>query len=339
MTNAADQGKSNKLSYISVVVMVLVLSVLAYQLLTKEKNVVIGIAGWNNNSQFNENIAGFKEGLADNGYVENKNTRFIIKYSETKAEQQRLDIQAFVDDKVDLIYTITTPGTLVAKEITEKIDPPTPVVFSVCTYPVESKLIASLDASENNLVGTRNYVPFSQQFFIFEQIVPGIKKIGVVHRQKEINSSVQVEEIKKLLTERGIELVVIAAVDLNDIRQQLEKNMESFDAIFSTCDTLTHNGGDEIIAELGIKYKKPTFACNKVGVLKGILVGNVADFKAIGRISGEKAALILNGSKPTWLKTESPRENYVVVNQNTARKLGINIPPSILNSAKEIVAQ
>ena len=74
-------------------------------------------------------------------------------------------------------------------------------------------------------------------------------------------------------------------------------------------------------------------------MLQGALVGNVADFYSVGRMSGEKAALILKGADPTWLGTESPREDYIMVNTKTAEKLGIPVPRDLLNLAKEVIAK
>lgn len=229
---------------------------------------------------------------------------------------------------------MTTFGTLTAMEVTKEI----PIVFSVVTYPVESNVIASLESSGNNVVGTRNYIPPSRQFFVFERIFPRIRRMAFVRRKGEPNSTIQYQEFEALLSQRGIALIDIAATDLEDIREKLLANIDEIDSIFSACDTLTHAGGEEIIVELSLAYRKPSFACNKEGILKGALAGNVGDFYRIGKISGEKAALILKGSLPTWLRTESPRDDYIIVNADTARKLGITIPDDIMRKAQEVVA-
>lgn len=306
---------------------------------TEEEIATIGIARWAGNPEFDRSVHGFKEGLAENGYVEGKNVRFIIRNPETDLDRQREIIESFIRTGVDLIFSLTTPGTLVAKELTNQMKDPIPVVFSICTYPVESNLIATLKSSNNNLVGTRNYVPFSQQFYAFERISPHTQSLAVVRRKGEPNSTSQFKEVKALLGERGIRVVDIAAVDLEDIRRQLEANIETVDAVFSTCDTLTHSGGDDIIAEQCIRYKKPSFACNKEGVLKGNLIGDIGDFNAIGKISGEKAALILKGAKPAWLTSESPRGNYIILNQKTATAIGLDVPQELLDISKEIITE
>jgi len=212
-----------------------------------EKDMVtIGIAGWGSNPEFTRNIEGFKDGLAENGYVEGKSVQFIIKIPETDLDVQREIIQSFIDAEVDLIFSITTPGTLVAKEMTSEI----PIVFSVNTFPVESGVIESLESSGNNLVGTRNYISVMRQYFQFEKIYPDTKTLAFVHRKGEPNSVAQHLEMKDLLGKKGIRVIDIAAVNLADMRAQLESNIYAVDSLFSACDTLTHSfGGEELIAK------------------------------------------------------------------------------------------
>ena len=67
-------------------------------------------------------------------------------------------------------------------------------------------------------------------------------------------------------------------------------------------------------------------------------MGNVADFYSIGKISGNKAALILDGAKPSSLLTESPVEDYLVINTKTASEIGIGIPQYVVDDAEEIIS-
>ncbi|MBC8481743.1 MAG: hypothetical protein H8D47_03665, partial [Planctomycetes bacterium] len=144
----------------------------------EKKIFTIGIARWNFDPTYNCNVDGFKEGLAERGYVEGENVKFIIKSPQSDLEIQRQIIQSFIDEKVDLIFSIATPGTLIAKKMTSQI----PIVFSVCTFPVESDIIESLESSGNNMVGTRNYITVERQYDQFEKIYAGTKVLAFVHR-------------------------------------------------------------------------------------------------------------------------------------------------------------
>jgi len=293
----------------------------------------IGIARWATNPEYDKNLEGFKAGLAENGYKEGENVEFIIENPETDLAVQRTIVESFVEKGVDLIFSITTPGTLVAKEVTSEI----PIVFSVNTFPVESGVIDSLESSGNNLVGTRNYISVARQYSAFEKIYPHTRVLAFVHRKGEPNSTTQYVEMRDLLEKKGIEVLDIAAVDLDDMRAQLESNIDVIDSLFLACDTLINVGGEEVVVEISNTYKKPSFACLEGSILKGVLMGNVADFYVIGKISGRQASLILDGAKPSSLLTESPAEDYLIINTKTAAELGIVIPQYVLDDAEEIV--
>ena len=300
---------------------------------TEEKILTIGVARWNSESNYGDNLDGFKDGLAEQGFVEGKNVKFITKNPESDLETERQIIESFVEAKVDLIFSQTTPGTLVAKKVTQTI----PIVFSIVTNPVESGVIEALESSGNNLVGTRNFIQVQRQYNQFERVYPSTKTLAFVHRKDEPNSVSQYNQMKGLLAPKGIEVVDIAAVDLNDMRTQLEDSIENVDSLFLACDTLINVDGEKVCIEISKKHKKPNFACLKGSVVKGALLGNIADFYIIGKISGRQAALILGGAKPSSLLTESPGEDYLVVNTKTAAEIGITIPQYVLDDAEEII--
>ena len=317
-----------------ILVSILIISGCKSNLIENEKKVLtIGIALWNSDSNYEENVDGFKEGLAEQGFVEGKNVKFITKNPESDLKTQRQIIESFVEAKVNLIYSQTTPGTLVAKNVTQTI----PIVFSIVTYPVESGVIEALESSGNNLVGTRNFIQVQRQYNQFERVYPSTKTLAFVHRKDEPNSVNQYNQMKGLLAPKGIGVVDIAAVDLNDMRTQLEDSIENVDSLFLACDTLINVGGEDVVIEISKKHKKPNFACLKGSIVKGALLGNVADFYVIGKISGRQAALILDGVRPSSLLTESPAEDYLIVNTKTASEIGIDIPQDVLDDTEEII--
>ena len=298
-----------------------------------KKTFTIGITPWTSDPDYDRNIQGFKDGLAEKGYREGKNVKYILKNPQANVDNQIEIIQSFVDQKVDLIYSLTTPGTLIAKGVTSN----TPIVFSIVTYPVETGVVESLTSSGNNLTGTRNYVPASRQYFYFEKIYPNTKTLAFVYRKGEPNSVIQYQEFKEYLDKRKITLLDIAAIDLDDIREKLKSNGEKIDALFGACGTLIQVGGAEVINEFSRQFKKPSFSCIEEGVRTGALTGVVKDIYAIGKASGEKAALILEGVEPSRIQVEAPTEDVLIVNTKTAKELGLTVPSDVLSKAKEII--
>ncbi len=288
----------------------------------------IGISSWNNNAENNEIINGFKDGLAEYGFREGNNVQLIIKNPNSNIENQINIIQSFIDDKVNLIFSLTTPGTLIVKGMTKNI----PIVFSGVTYPVEIGIIASLNNSANNSVGTLNYISAAQQFNALEKLYPNIKAIAFVHHKGDPDSQIQLQEFKNLLNLRNIVVWDMPAIDVDDIHQKLLA-IKEYNAIYSACDTLMQEGGGTFIAKYSLENKIPNFSCNRDDVQNGALMGYVANSYDLGKLAGNKAALILRGADPSWLQSEAPKQGILIINMATAKILGTKIPADILNKA------
>ncbi|MDE1797833.1 MAG: DUF3068 domain-containing protein [Candidatus Micrarchaeota archaeon] len=293
----------------------------------------IGISAWGNSSEYTERIAGFKESMAQAGFAEGRNVTYLMGDSEGDYDKQLRILQGFSDAHADLIYSLSTRGTLVAKGVTNT----TPIVFSLVMYPMKSGLIDSLTSSGNNLVGTRNYIPPALQFYAFEQVYPNVTRLGFVHHSGESESAFQFQEFRDMLAPRGIKVVDLPMVDLQDIRESLPGNLSSVDAIYLSCDALMLNGGGPAAVQAGLAARKPSMACSRSEVEAGALVGDTSDARTMGRVDGQKAALILEGVKPTWLHTDSTQNDVDIINLGTARALGLAIPPSVLGQADEVI--
>jgi len=266
----------------------------------------------------------------DEHFNEN-NLKYLEDISYANKSKHQEIVQRFIDEKVDLIFTQTTSGTLIAKEMTRDI----PIVFSVVTYPVEVGIIDDLSHSGNNLVGTRNYISIEKQFDYFTEIFP-IKKLGFVHRLNEANSIIQYNEAKKYGNNNGIEIIDIAGSSLESLENIISENISKVDVLYQACDTLVQSGGEELAIKIATEKNKPTFSCNHDGVTKGALAGNVADFVDIGQLSGFQAHRILEGSSIDFLKTESSSA-HKILNLKTANLLGIEISNELRYSGAEIV--
>ena len=171
------------------------------------------------------------------------------------------------------MYTLTTPGTLILKELI----PNRPIIFSVVTYPVEAGIIESLEYSGNNLVGTRNWVPVEDQLETFLDIVPIVDSLGFIHRTGEPNSTIQLDEMIEIASELDIDVVEIHGSNLAELSDALS-NAPEVDALYSACDTLVQSEAEDLIISYALDHKIPSFSCNNTGPLKGDLIGTVADF-------------------------------------------------------------
>ncbi|OUR99646.1 hypothetical protein A9Q84_01085 [Halobacteriovorax marinus] len=302
---------------------------------SKEKSKIrIAIFSWSNSKGYIENIQSFKGSLEKYGLVNNKNIIFKEYLSNTsRKKQNELAIEAR-SWKPNLIYSLTTPGTLIVKEHFKSI----PIVFSIVTYPVEAKIIHSLKNSTNNLVGTRNYVSAETQIKLLLKIKPKTKLVGFVRRDIESNSNIQFKDFKKNLLKRGIEIFDIKAKNLNSLKYQLSNISKKMDVLYSACDTLLQSGGEELVIEHSLSNNILPFSCNKRGVRDGSLFGIVVDLSTIGSLSGEKAAkIILEKLTPSELVSESTSKVNIILNFRTLKKLKLTISNEVLSNVSEVI--
>ncbi|PIN74048.1 hypothetical protein COV20_02980 [Candidatus Woesearchaeota archaeon CG10_big_fil_rev_8_21_14_0_10_45_16] len=299
----------------------------------EKDNFVIGISPWSSSPDNQQNIQGFKKALADQGFMENIDLYYIEQNAQADIERQ-LDIaENFQEQEVDLIYSLSTQGTLIMKAILKD----TPLVFSSVPFPVETSLIGSLEQSGNNLVGTRNYVPAVRQFRHFLKILPEMRSLAFVSRVGSVSSFFQKEEFKLFLEDKNIDLIAVEAVDTVDLKEALASVIDKVDAVYTPCDALIQEGGDKIVVDLATQAGKPVFSCSREVVDKGGLLSVTADQESIGYQAGLHAAKILKGARPTDLPTRSSTEDDVIINQVTARKLNLEIPGLLLAATDEVI--
>ena len=293
---------------------------------------IIGIARWDDSAEYSLNIQGFKDGLQRMGFVEGINVSFLVENAHSNASKQREIIKEFTDKKVDMIYTLTTPGTLIAKNETHNI----PIVFSIVLYPVDAGLIKNWYASENNLVGTSNHISIEKQFSFYSELVP-MKKVAFVHRQGEPNSQIQLQELKKYASENNMSVVDIAATNLKDLKEKISNSIDEVDSTYESCDTLVQNGGDLIAINVAISNKKPSFSCHQSGAENGALAVDAADYYKLGLVSGQKAGFVLQGIKPESLISDVEANEYTIINLKTARSLDLNVTEYLQYRAAEVI--
>ncbi|PIR74089.1 MAG: hypothetical protein COU35_04595 [Candidatus Magasanikbacteria bacterium CG10_big_fil_rev_8_21_14_0_10_47_10] len=290
-------------------------------------DVVVGISFWDENKNDEESIRGFMDTLTRAGYKDGDTIHYVFRNAMGDPAEQERSIQAFIDQRVDIIYSLTTQGTLMAHGLTDNI----PVVFSSVTYPVELGLISSLDHSQNNLVGVRDYVPLEDQFYLLETLFKNSSStgkrfhtVGYIHGKNDPGVSLQLKELVELSKEKGFDVVDISAIQTAQLIENITVDGSGVDVFYLSCDTSFGREGKNFIIEWARQEMIPTIACNPDDVDAGALVGLGYDPFDVGTLAGDKAALILRGSHPSWLKTETAARVKKVFNWDTAHVLGIS---------------
>ncbi len=292
------------------------------------KPLLVGISTWNH---YPTSVAGFKQSLTLKGLIEGKDVIYLERSAGADKQKQRKIAELFKKEKVDLVYSLTTSGTVIIKQVLPET---TPIVFSIVTYPADAGLIESMEYSANNLVGTSNYVPEKFFYEIIEGVFPHAKSVLVFHRYGEPNSKIQAVNLKRLIKKTGADVKIVSAKSLEDLEKKAKKYIDKLkpEVLVTTTDTLMQNGGEEILAKIAKKSKLAILSSNKLGIEAGATLGPVADFKILGSVSGLMAVKILKESTlPTHIASKYMQPPLILVNKEAHKKLGLTIPEHFKN--------
>ena len=287
----------------------------------------VGLSVW---SGYPDSIRGFKDGLASEGLIEGKHVRFIQGDVGADKNLQLRVAEKFKVEKVNLVYSLTTPGTTIVKSVMPET---TPIVFSIVTYPADSGLIESFEYSGNNLVGTSNYIPLNHYVNLLKTILPTTKRVAIFHRKGEPNSKIQASNMLRHLKREGIIVIDIEAENVQEVKAKATELIGNVDVFITTTDTLMQSGGEDALIKVSLANGIPILSSNKKGIEGGSSFGPVADFYVLGKMSGVKAAQILrNKTPPTKLETELQELPVILVNRSSIKKLGITLSNDLLKT-------
>lgn len=267
---------------------------------------------------------GFLETLKQNGYVEGKN--LTVDYQNAQNDQSTLQTIAnkFASANHDLILAIATPSAVaVAASITD-----VPILITAVTDPVTAKLVNSMEKPGTNVTGTTDMNPIEEQFELLKKLVPEAKKVGIIYNAGEINSQVQVEIAKEVVKNLDIEISEASVATSADVLQAAQSFIGKVDAIYVPTDNTVVSARESVI-QVTNSNKIPLIAGESSVVEAGGLATIGINYFNLGKQTGEMAIRILNGENPQDMPIESQKDFDIVINEETANLLGIEIPAEL----------
>lgn len=249
---------------------------------------------------------------------------------ETKSAQGDMSIaqsiaKSFVDNKKDLILAIATPTAQAAYNATKEI----PILITAVTDPKSAGLIG------NNISGTSDASPIDKQLELLQKLLPNSKKIGVVYNMSEQNSEIQVINLKEIAKNYGLEVEVIGISNVNEMAQALDVILPKIDVLYTPADNLVASSMP-IIVEKSTRAKIAIIGAEGAHVEAGALATEGISYYNLGKQTGEMALEILRGKKPSDLEITTLSETELIINKESADKLGIKIDSELLKKAKLI---
>ncbi|MFY9462788.1 MAG: ABC transporter substrate-binding protein [Candidatus Sungiibacteriota bacterium] len=305
----------------------------------KEKVYQIGILV--RGSGYEAAVAGYRRKMSELGYTEGKNIVYDVRFVSAK-EDIALAVQDFLRIGVDLIHTYSTPATQAAYQATKDMPHPVPIVFGSVGDPLLAGVVRDFGHPGTNVTGVSSLSTelTARRLELLREINPAIQRIAMPHtasENKDLAADKSVEIVKDTALKLGMTMIFFPVLtrEDNDIAAKLilQKNI---DGIIVGGDSLVWGSIDAYIAT-AIHEKIPFVAFDLSQVQKGALIGFGPDYA----ISGEQSAIITNqilrGKPPAEIPVQVPRKLLLVVNQKTARAIGIVIPRIVIDKADRII--
>jgi len=276
-----------------------------------------------------------RQGLKDFGYVEGQNIAFEFRWAEGKLDQLPELAAELVRLQVDVIVTLAPQATLAAKHATQTI----PIVFVAMGDPLASGVVASLARPGANLTGTTRMISemSAKHVELIKETVPSLAKLAVLWNPT--NSSHRpamqaVDAVARALSVQVQPLEVRAPAELDGVFDVIIR--ERADGVLFIADPVFFIQLKRMV-EFVASSRLPAIAnfteFPKLGGLMGYAPSLVDEFRhAAGHIDK-----ILKGAKPADLPVEQPTRFQLVINLKTAKAIGLDVPPTLLARADEVI--
>lgn len=287
----------------------------------ENKKKKIGISQIVEYSALDENRKGFIKALSDNGYKDGENIEIDYQNAQGDMPVAQTIAQNLVGKKMDLIFTISTSSSQAAYNATKNI----PIIISSVTDPVAAGLIKSLEKPGTNVTGTSDYIPIKKQLELFKLFAPKAKKIGVIYNSSEINSEVQIKELKDNASKDGYEIIQVGVTNTNEVGPAISNLVGKIDLLYVPTDQLVVSCMP-IISKTAIEKKIPIIASEKGSVEQGALATQGINYYKLGYRAGEMAVKVLKGEKTSNIPVEIMNETEIIVNENTLKALSLEKP-------------
>lgn len=295
----------------------------------------IGFLG-NSTAALEANLVGpFREGLRDHGYVEGQTIAIAYRWAEGSYDRLPALAAELRDLPVDVIVTAGTPAALAVK----KVAPKTPCVMVAVGDPVGTGLIASLALPGGHMTGLTSIAPEleGKRLALLREVLPRLGRVAALWNPLNAYHVVDKVEIETAAARLGIDMRFVAVRTSPDLDKAFADIAEARpDALLVLADRVfLHNRAP--LAAFTTERRLPGIYAYRELVEAGGLMSYGPSYADMHRRAADYVDKILHGEKAGDLPVQRPAKFELLINLRAARKLGLELPPSLLARADEVI--
>ena len=281
-------------------------------------------------------VAAFRHGLNKAGYVEGQNVAIEYRWAEGQYDRLRGMASDLVRRNVSLI---AATGGLVVAQAAKGATSTIPVLFIAGFDPVREGLAASINRPGGNATGVSVYTAElgPKRLGLLRELLPNVVKIAMLVNPGSISTEIERKDLEEATRGTGLQLLVLEASAEGDLEKAVNDAVnQSAGALIVSADAFFTSRRSQIVA-LAAQYALPASYPWLQYAEAGGLISYGPNLTWAYEQIGVYASRILKGAKPEDLPVQLPTTFELVINLKTAKSLGLEIPPTLLARADEVI--
>jgi putative tryptophan/tyrosine transport system substrate-binding protein len=298
---------------------------------------VVGLLDPTSPDSYTDLSRAFRQGLKETGYVEGENVAIVYRFADNQIDRLPELATELVGRQVAVIAaTGGPPSVLAAKAATTTI----PIVFGVAQDPVGLGLVASLARPGSNLTGISflNTELAAKRLELLRELVPTATRVAVlVNPTSAANTATTLRDVEAAARAMGLQIHFLNASTSGEIDAAFATfARERLDALFVSPDPFFRSRRVHL-ALSAMRHAVPTTYALRDYAEAGGLMSYGTSLTDAYRQVGVYTGRVLKGAKPADLPVVQSSKFELVINHQTARMLGLTVPPSLLATADEVI--
>ena len=280
-------------------------------------------------------VTAFKQGLAELGWIEGRTVQIEYRWPIIDGEQVRADAESLIALAPDVIVTTGAPTVAVFKRLTRTI----PIVFTFVTDPVRDGLVETLAHPGGNITGFTifEHAMAGKWVEMLKEVAPGVTRVAVMQNPEHPAWTTYLSAITGVASSAGVAVTPLPVHDADEIRRAIADFVDA------------PNGGlivlpsgvaafyrDLIVAATG-RHRLPAIFPERIFTETGGLISYGVVLSEMYRQAARYADRILRGAKPSELPVQAATKFELIINLKTAKALSLDIPPTLLARADEVI--
>jgi putative ABC transport system substrate-binding protein len=293
----------------------------------------IGFLGAATASAWRANVSAFVQRLSELGWADSRTMAIVYRWADGRPERFTEIAVEFVQRKVDVIVTAG-----IAVDAAKQASSAIPIVFAAATEPVSTGLITSLARPGGNATGLsmQSTELTGKRLELLREVVPALRRLAILGHAGNPAVMLEMSEVQVSARALGLEVMTLEVQRAEDIAPAFKALTGRADALYICTDAFVAANRVRIVI-LALTARMPTMYGEQGHVESGGLMSYGANLPDLFRRAADYVDKILRGVKPADLPVEQPTKFDLIINGITAKALGLNLPPTLLAGADEVI--